>query len=199
MDDKAKSRQYFNHHSSTGLNKNGYWNHDYKATAKILQDHGVTNHIDIGCGNGAFLSYLHTVDPGIAIHGLDYSSEMVRRSRERLPNAEIVEGDAENVSLPDRSFDGVSCHMSIHHYPHPEKALSEMNRILVKDGIVLINDLTGPDWLICLLNWSFKHLNTGDHEVYSRKEMEIMLRSAGFRDIRSRNLTPLSYVCFGVK
>ena len=94
MDDKAKSRQYFNHHSSTGLNKNGYWNHDYKATAKILQDHGVTNHIDIGCGNGAFLSYLHTVDPEIAIHGLDYSSEMVRRSRERLPNAEITEGDA---------------------------------------------------------------------------------------------------------
>ena len=130
------------------------------------------NHIDIGCGNGAFLSYMHTIDPEIAIHGLDYSAEMVSRSRERLPNAEIVEGDAENMPLPDRSFDGVSCHMSIHHYPHPERALSEMNRILVKDGIVLINDLTGPRWLIRLMNWSFKHWNTGDHEVYPREKME---------------------------
>ena len=85
MDDKAKSRQYFNKHSSTGLNRNGYWSRDYKATAEVLLAHSVTNHIDIGCGNGAFLAYLHKRAPEIQIHGLDYSAEMVRRSRERLP------------------------------------------------------------------------------------------------------------------
>ncbi|MBQ4512436.1 MAG: class I SAM-dependent methyltransferase [Anaerolineaceae bacterium] len=123
MDDKAKSRQYFNGHSSTGINRNGYWSHDYKATTAVLLDHKVTNHIDIGCGNGAFLAYLHAAAPEITIHGLDYSAEMVSRSRERLSCADIVEGDAEKMPLPDEAFDGVSCHMSIHHYPHPEKAL----------------------------------------------------------------------------
>ena len=89
--------------------------------------------------------------------------------------------------------------MSIHHYPHPELALSEMYRILSLGGIVLINYLTGPDWLFRLANRSFQYWNTGDHAVYARKTMEIMLRAAGFRNIKSRNLTPFSYVCCGSK
>lgn len=199
MDDKAKSRKYFDRHSRTGLNREGYWRHDYKATVAILLEHGVGKHIDIGCGNGAFLAYLGKKAPRVSLHGLDYSPQMVQRSRERLPSAVIVEGDAERMPLADAAFDGVSCHMSIHHYPHPEQALLEMHRILGKGGLVLINDLTGPGWLIRLLNWSFRHWNTGDHAVYARKQMEEMLKAAGFTRVESRLLTPFTYVCFGVK
>lgn len=199
VDDKAKSRQYFNHHSSTGLNRNGYWRHDYRATAGILLDHHITRHIDIGCGNGAFLEYFSHASPDTELHGLDYSAEMVKRSRERLPSARIVEGDAEHMPLESDAFDGVSCHMSIHHYPHPDQALREMHRILMPGGLVLINDLTGPRWLIRLMNWSFRHWNTGDHAVYARTDMEQMLRSAGFRDVRSHSITPFTYVCQGIK
>ena len=67
-------------------------------------DHGVTDHIDIGCGNGAFLEHLHVTAPEITFHGLDYSAEMVRRSGERLSCADIVEGDAEKMPLPDEAF-----------------------------------------------------------------------------------------------
>ena len=51
------------------------------------------------------------------------------------------------MPFADESFDAVSCHMSIHHHPHPEKYLSEMYRILENNGIVVINELTGPKWL----------------------------------------------------
>ena len=64
---------------------------------------------------------------------------------------------------------------------------------------MLINDLTGPRWLIRLMNWSFRHWNTGDHAVYARTDMEQMLRSAGFRDVRSHSITPFTYVCQGIK
>ena len=37
MDDKQKSKEYFNRHSSTVVNKNGYWSFDYRITAKELQ------------------------------------------------------------------------------------------------------------------------------------------------------------------
>ena len=198
-DDKAKSRRYFDRHSRTGLNRNGYWRHDYSATTRILLAHGVKRHIDIGCGNGAFLEYLGRASRDVELHGLDYSEEMVKRSRERLPRARIAQGDAENMPLGSGVFDGVSCHMSIHHYPHPEKALAEMYRILAPGGIVLINDLTGPLWLIHLMNWSFQHWNTGDHAVYARAEMEWMLWRAGFHDVGSRSITPFTYVCTGVK
>ena len=79
----------------------------------------------------------------------------------------------------------------------PDADMAEFKR---KHKIVLINDLTGPDWLLIrLANRSFRYWNTGDHAVYARQTMEAMLRNAGFCDIKSRNLTPFSYVCCGSK
>ena len=41
MDDKQKSRNYFDSHSSTFLNRNGYWNYDYRLTSRILKKRNV--------------------------------------------------------------------------------------------------------------------------------------------------------------
>lgn len=199
MDDKQKSRMYFDRHSKTIINRNGYWNYDYRITSKILKRRNVKNLIDIGCGNGAFLAMYHKVSPETKLSGLDISHEMVMRCRERLPEAEFTEGDAENMPFPDNSFDAVSCHMSIHHHPHPEKSLREMYRIAEEDGSVVINELTGPAPLRRFMNWCFTKWNTGDHAVYSRPEMEKMLAEAGFIKIKSRLITPFTYACAGRK
>ena len=199
MDDKQKSKFYFNRHSSTIINKNGYWSYDYRITAKILMRRNVKNLIDIGCGNGAFLAMFHKAAPDVKLSGLDLSGEMVAQSRKRLPGADIVEGDAENMPFADKTFGAVSCHMSIHHHPHPDKSLSEMYRILEKNGTVLINELTGPAPLRKFMNWWFTKWPTGDHAVYSRAEMEDMLRKTGFEHVRSRLITPFTYVCVGRK
>ena len=105
MDDKQKSRKYFDSHSSTFLNRNGYWNYDYRLTSRILMD----------------------------------------------------------------------------------------------NGTVVINELTSPKLLRRFMNWCFTKWPTGDHAVYSRAEMEQMLRTAGFQNIRSRMITPFSYVSVGRK
>ena len=199
MDDKQKSKSYFDQHSNTFINRNGYWSYDYRTTSKILQRRNIKNLVDIGCGNGAFLELFHKLSPSAKLSGLDLSHEMVMRSRARLPEADIVEGDAENMPFEDASFDAVSCHMSVHHHPHPEKSIAEMYRILEKNGTVLINELTGPGWLRRFMNWCFTKWPTGDHAVYSRPEMEQMLREAGFRNIKSRLITPFTYACAGRK
>ncbi len=199
MDDKQKSKAYFNRHSRTVVNKNGYWSHDYRITAEELGRRNVRNLIDIGCGNGAFLAFFHTHSPDAKLSGLDLSHEMVVRTRERLPDSNIVEGDAEAMPFADESFDAVSCHMSIHHHPHPEKSLSEMYRILENNGLVVINELTGPKWLRKFMNWCFTKWETGDHAVYSRQEMRQMMEEAGFKNIRSKLITPFTYMIVGVR
>lgn len=125
MDDKQKSRSYFNRHSNTVINRNGYWSYDYRITSKILMRRNVKNLIDIGCGNGAFLALIHKASPGIK--------------------------------------------------------------------------LTGPEFLRRFMNWWFTKWPTGDHAVYSRAEMEEMLRKAGFDHICSRLITPFTYACVGRK
>ena len=199
MDSKLKSKIYFNRHSSTFINRNGYWNHDYTITSEILRRRYVMNLIDIGCGNGAFLAWYHGVSPQTRLYGLDISGEMVLRSKERVPEADVIEGDAERIPFEDDSFDAASCHMSIHHHPHPEKTLKEMQRILKKSGTVLINEFTAPAWVRRVLNWCFTKWDTGDHAVYSRSQMEQMLKKAGFRNVKSRMITPFTYVCVGKK
>ena len=77
MDDKQKSRKYFDSHSNTFLNRNGYWNHDYRLTIWILEKRNAKRLIDIGCGNGAFLEMFHKLSPGTKLAGLDLSREMV--------------------------------------------------------------------------------------------------------------------------
>ena len=104
----------------------------------------------------------YKLSPGTKLAGLDLSHEMVLRSRERLPEADITEGDAEKMPFEDGAFDAVSCHMSIHHYPHPDKSLAEMYRILMNNGTVVINELTGPKLLRRLMNWCFTKWPTGD-------------------------------------
>ncbi len=73
------------------------------------------------------------------------------------------------------------------------------SRILENNGTVVINELTGPKWLRRFMNRCFTKWPTGDHAVYSRAEMEQMLHTAGFQNIRSRMITPLSYVSVGRK
>ena len=77
MDDKQKSKKYFNRHSSTFVNRNGYWNYDYRLTSRILKKRNVKKLVDIGCGNGAFLELFHKLSPGTKLAGLDLSYEMV--------------------------------------------------------------------------------------------------------------------------
>ena len=74
-----------------------------------------------------------------------------------------------------------------------------MYRILGNNGTVVINELTGPEWLRRFMNWCFTKWPTGDHAVYSRAEMEQMLHAAGFQNIRSRMITPFTYVSVGRK
>ncbi len=199
MDDKLKSKSYFDSHSSTRFNRNGYWSYDYRKTSKIIKHLGIRNLVDIGCGNGAFLEFFHRQAPYVKLYGLDLSHEMVMRSRERLPEAEIVEGDAESIPFADGMFEAVSCHMSIHHHPHPEKSIGEMYRILENGGTVVINELTGPKWLRQFMNWCFTKWPTGDHAVYSRTEMKAMMDAAGFRNISAKLITPFTYVSTGRK
>ena len=58
MDDKQKSKSYFNRHSNTIINRNGYWSYDYQITSKILIRRNVKNLIDIGCGNGGLATFI---------------------------------------------------------------------------------------------------------------------------------------------
>jgi len=57
--------------------------------------------LDLGCGAGPLSQRMSA--HGFSVWGVDVSAALVRRARERLPNAEFVCGSVLDVALPDGS------------------------------------------------------------------------------------------------
>jgi ubiquinone/menaquinone biosynthesis C-methylase UbiE len=137
--------------------------------------------LDVGCGTGIILSRLNEKSK---LYGIDLSSEMIGRARESLKGKAVLTiGDAEALPWPEETFDAVCCTFSFHHYPNPEKVLSEMNRVLKKGGRLVLADPWMPFPLQPITNFFCRYSKNGDHHLYSKQEMRQLLINNAF-DLR---------------
>ena len=74
------------------------------------------------------------VERDAEVVGLDFSAEAIEIAKRNVPRAEFQQGDAQVLPFDDRSFDAVVCGYGVIHVPEPEKALSEMHRVLRPGG-----------------------------------------------------------------
>ncbi len=197
---KAKSKAYFNRHRKSKWAHGGYWRHDYKYQLAEIEKIRPGRLIDIGCGPGAFLQLVQDSFPDIQLNGLDLSEEMIRETKGRLSDSAVVTvGDSEHVPLADGQYQAVTCNMSIHHYPHPQEALNEMQRILEPGGYLLLNDMDCIAPIRWAANVLFPLLPGGDVKMYARRETEAMIRAAGLREITYRKISPFTFQCVAIK
>ncbi len=91
--------------------------------------------LDIACGTGTF-SPLFDADKYI---GLDMSAKYINYAREKYKRRFMV-ANAQNIALPDESFDNIIIVGSLHHMPDGEiqKILAETKRLLRAKGTLLI-------------------------------------------------------------
>jgi len=100
----------------------------------LLRPHGDLSGrrvLDLCCGQGNASDEL--VRAGAEVIGLDFSAAMLEMARERVPDADFVEGDAMDMPFVSESFDGVVCGFGILHTPEPRRVLAEVRRVL-RDG-----------------------------------------------------------------
>src|SRR5918911_4055473 len=72
---------------------------------------------------------------------LEPKRSIVEYGRSRRPNIKFIEGEAENIPLPDEYFDKVVASASFHHFSDQDKALEEMKRVLKPDGKIIILEI----------------------------------------------------------
>ena len=61
--------------------------------------------LDVGCGSGAFLRV--AADHGATVCGLDASHELLAIARQRVPEADLSQGDLQQLPYVDDCFDAV--------------------------------------------------------------------------------------------
>jgi len=92
--------------------------------------------LDNGCGTGIHAAILSA--EGGCVVGLDISSGMLDKARSRMNR--LILGNAQELPFRDQSFDLVFARSLLHHLPHAEKGVSEINRVLKSNGEVVFSD-----------------------------------------------------------
>lgn len=195
-----QSREYFNKHAAT---------YELIEPAmcyqpvfdKIKKISGKIRLLDVGCGNGIMLQKtadeLENVE---RLTGVDLSVKMVEESRNRLSayrrKCVVIEGTMESVRLRKNFYNVVLCMHSFHHYPHPLTTLKNINRTMEKNGIFILADNKRKGWDRWLYNWYLLQQGHpyGDMWIYSKTELKMLAKMAGFAVIEYQNIGEKSFV-----
>ncbi len=111
----------------------------YLKRAKIIAD--------LGCGTGEMLAGL-LKRKNTTLIGVDASPEMLEQARLRLPEREGLElriGELENLPMREKEADAALMSMVLYHVPEPEKAISEVYRVLTPGGFFILADFLKHD------------------------------------------------------
>jgi len=102
--------------------------------------------IDLGCGNGRLLLFLEELfkndpKPFYKYLGIDNSPSLLKIAQRNFPHQNFIEGDQLEIPVEHGIADVVFNIRAFHHIPSKTlriQALSEMNRILRENGVLII-------------------------------------------------------------
>lgn len=147
--------------------------------------------LDVGCGNGAFTEVLLRRCTPSQIHAIDPSEGLLATARQRLADkaVEIQQGSAEALPYDDDAFDAATMALVINFVPEPDKAVSEMARVVKSGGSVstYIWDMTGGGFTMEPVREALKQMGISSSmpgaEVTNMKNLRDAWERAGLNDV----------------
>jgi demethylmenaquinone methyltransferase/2-methoxy-6-polyprenyl-1,4-benzoquinol methylase len=174
------------------------------------------------CGGTAGLARpaARRVGPSGRVMVYDFSRPMMEAGKKKLQGASLpspdeaplisfIQGDAEELSFPDATFDAVTIGFGLRNLAHPEKGLGEFFRVLKPGGKLMVLEFSVPvnsllrglyhfysfHWmpfagkLICGTGASFRYLAESIRVFPEPEVMTERMRRSGFSDVWFRRLT----------
>jgi len=160
--------------------------------------------LDVGCGTGRLLAFLHDAWPGVRWTGLDLSPPYLTEARRligRTARVKLIEGAAEKLPFDDASLDLVVSSFLLHELPADVRlaALAEMRRVLKPDGLVVIvdsiqkGDYPGWDGLLDLFPHYF---HEPYYAEYANGNLAAWAEAAGLKSVASERAFLSSVAAF---
>ena len=158
--------------------------------------------LDVGCGTGSFL--LRLAPDARELHGVDFSSEMVRIARDKAADADHLTFHVtglDDMPFPDGHFDVVCAYSILHLVEDRDAALAELFRPVRPGGhLVHSTVVLGETWvpmaaMVSVMRFFGKAPFVGD---FSKAELDAQLQSAGFVDVQHHDVGQKKTTAFGV-
>lgn len=152
---------------------------------QINQDTAI---LDLCCGGGQATQFL--VQYSHRVTGLDASSVALKRAAQKVPQAEYIQGLAENMPFDSNRFDLVHTSVALHEMETKqlEQIIKEVYRVLKPGGVFTLVDLHKPT---NILFWPPLAVFMGLFETETawqliKTDLVHQLESMGFRDCQKR-------------
>ncbi len=135
---------FLNHFLSAGIDV--YWR---KKAINILKKEKPERVLDVATGTADFA--IEAIQTGAKeIVGVDISSGMLEVGKTKIRKAgldgkiRLALGDSERLDFPDNYFDAVIVAFGVRNFEFLEKGLEEMRRVLRKDGMLIVLEISQP-------------------------------------------------------
>ncbi|PKN19410.1 MAG: bifunctional demethylmenaquinone methyltransferase/2-methoxy-6-polyprenyl-1,4-benzoquinol methylase UbiE [Deltaproteobacteria bacterium HGW-Deltaproteobacteria-6] len=119
-----------------------------KFAAKKMRFFRTNRYLDVACGTGDLSIAAAEMHPGIKVTGIDFVPEMVEAAKEKVRKKNLagritlMQGDALQLPFEDSHFDVTGIAFGIRNIPDRTRALSEMLRVTVPGGQVMVLEMT---------------------------------------------------------
>lgn len=103
--------------------------------------------LELACGTG--LMSVQLAESVKMMEATDFSEDMIKQAKTKSHSSHLHFSvqDATDLPYTSETFDAVIISNALHIMPNPEKALSEIKRVLKKDGILIAPTFTAADSL----------------------------------------------------
>ena len=152
------------------------------------------NVLEVASGSGGPAVFM-VKETGCQLTGIDINENGVTNARELAAESElgdrmkfIVADASSTLPFGDGTFDAVVCIDSINHFKAREKVFQEFNRVLKKGGRLLFTDALVITGILTNEEIAVRS-SLGFFLFVPKGENERLLKEAGFREIKARDVT----------
>lgn len=139
--------------------------------------------LEIGTGSGYFLSFIHAEFPRATLTGIEYDPRLLGVTKDKVPFANCVEGNAELFDFGSEKFDVIVSFQVIEHLYDPSAMLERVKNHLKPNGIFIVTtpNLDGFGARIMRNRW---HGYRDDHvSLKGFKDWHALIEKCGFEAV----------------
>lgn len=147
--------------------------------------------LEVGCGAGMFALAIKRNCPSLEVWGCDINKKAIAKAQTRTKKVKFFVGDVYRLPVEDESCEAVVAFDLFEHLERPEKAFSEVRRVLKKGGIFHLfvpceGEIYTIHGLFNKLGFFPKREYAGHIQQFTIRRLNNLFRQNGFKVKRVR-------------